>query len=190
MTTKQTRDTVATILNETLDAGAVDRLVPAIYDELRRMAQGQMSRERPGHTLCTSSLVHEAYLRLADADQTPARGRTYFFGAAARAMRRILIDHARRKNRDKRGGDWQRVTLATGVAACDSDAEFLDLEAAITALAEIAPRQASVVECRYFGGMTVEEIANLLEVSARTIMSDWALARAWLFRELHGGDPT
>ncbi len=189
MSTRQTRSAIATVLHESHGEGSVDLLVPVVYDELRTMARRQMARERAGHTLCTVALVNEAYLRLAGDELAAEKGRTYFFGAAARAMRRILVEHARARQREKRGGDWQRITLATGLAHCDSAAELLELESAIESLADIAPRQARVVEYRYFGGMSVADTATALAISPRTVKSDWALARAWLYRALHGEAP-
>jgi RNA polymerase sigma factor (TIGR02999 family) len=171
------------------DPTALERLVPLLYDELRHMARRQRAREGRQPTLHTTELVHEAYLRLADDPRVTARGRAYFMGAAAQAMRRVLIDAARRRGADKRGGDPVRVTLgddAASVAAYAS--ELVDLDRALSALEGESPRLARTVECRYFGGMTVEQTAEALEVSPRTVKSDWALARAWLFDALGGGE--
>lgn len=172
----------------------VDRLVGLVYDELRQMAHRQLRREAVGHTLQTTALVHEAYVKLVEADDVGRRGRSYFFGAAARAMRQVLVDHARRRTAAKRGGDAARVDLDDVQLAVDAFAvELLDLDDALERLAELNPRQARVVECRYFGGLTVRETAEALDVSPRTVKYDWALARAWLYDTLEGrrtGDAT
>ena len=172
------------------DAGPlVDRLLPLVYDELHAVAHRHMARERPGHTLSTTDLVHETYLKLVDQTQVTARGRTYFFGAAARPMRQILVDHARRRKRLKRGGGRRPATLEEPhLAVDDFAANLLDLDEALDRLAALYPRQARVVECRFFGGLNVKETAAVLDVSPRTIKQDWALAKAWLFRALHGQD--
>lgn len=170
------------------DGDALEQLVPLLYDELRHMARRHRAREGRQPTLHTTELVHEAYLRLADDSGVTARGRAYFMGAAAQAMRRVLIDAARRRGADKRGGDAVRVTLADDDASVHAYAdELLDLDRALSALEAESPRLGRVVECRYFGGMTVEETAEALDVSPRTVKSDWALARAWLFDALGGG---
>lgn len=162
----------------------MERIVELIYDDLRAMARTQLRRQAPGHTLCTTALVHEAYMKLANVDQLTDRGRTYFFGAASSAMRQILVDHARRRTRAKRGGDRQRVTLRTGLATDEFAEDLIELDAAMSRLAADSPRQARVVEYRYFGGMTIDETAEALGVSARTVKNDWAYARAWLFDAL------
>lgn len=164
-----------------------DDLVPLLYDELHRMAQRQRAREGRQPTLHTTELVHEAYLRLADDPRVQQRGRAYFMGAAAQAMRRVLIDAARRRAADKRGGDQVRVTLGDDVASVDAYAsELLDLDRALTGLEAESPRLARTVEYRFFGGLTVEETAAALEVSPRTVKADWALARAWLVDAMDG----
>jgi RNA polymerase sigma factor (TIGR02999 family) len=165
-----------------------DDLVPLLYDELHRMAHGQRAREGRQPTLHTTELVHEAYLRLADDPRVRERGRAYFMGAAAQAMRRVLIDAARRRRAAKRGGDPVRVTLGEDDATVDAYAsELLDLDRALAGLEAESPRLARTVECRFFGGMTVDETATALEVSPRTVKADWALARAWLVDALEGG---
>jgi RNA polymerase sigma factor (TIGR02999 family) len=170
------------------DPAAFDALVPLLYDELRRMARRQLARERDHATLHTTELVHEAWIRLADSDGLGSRGRAYFFGAAAQAMRRVLIESARRRTARKRGGGEVAVTLREDHSTVDSyAAELLDLDRALTALEAESPRVARVVECRYFGGMSVEETALVLDCSPRTVKSDWALARAWLHGALRGG---
>lgn len=166
-----------------------DRLLPLVYEELRAMARRQLGRERPDHTLSATALVNEAWLRLAGQTHVTDRGRSYFFAAAARAMRQILVDHARRRRRLKRGGQRARVTLDEADLALDGfAADLLDLDEALHRLADSYPRQARVVECRFFAGLNVEETAAALEVSPRTVKGDWALARAWLYRAIDGSD--
>jgi RNA polymerase sigma factor (TIGR02999 family) len=167
------------------------QLLPIVYPELRRLAGAYLNRERPGHTLQPTELVHEAYLKLVDQTRVDWQGRTHFFAVAANAMRRILVDHARRKSRQKRGGDGQHVTLqedlhffpTTGLDAED----LIVLDDALTALAELDQRQSEVVEMRVFGGMTVEQVAGVLGVSKRTIEGEWAHAKAWLRRRMSVG---
>lgn len=163
----------------------VDRLVPVVYEELRALAHRQLTLERGGHSLQTTALVHEAYLRLTGRGDVAARGRSYFFAAAARAMRQVLIDHARRRTAAKRGGGAPAADLDEATNAADDYAErLLGLDQALAALEAHAPRQVRVIECRFFGGLSVDETAAALNVSARTVKSDWALARAWLFNAL------
>jgi RNA polymerase sigma-70 factor (ECF subfamily) len=168
------------------DGGDVfDDLVPLVYDELRRMARRQLARERRQRTLSTTGLVHEAYLKLVDETRAPVRSRAYFFAAAARAMRQVLVDAARRRNRIKRGSGEAPLELeAFEVAVDDFAADLRDLDEALDRLAAQFPRQARVVECRFFGGLSVEETAEALDLATRTVKRDWSLARAWLFREL------
>ncbi len=171
------------------DPRAVDALVPEVYDELRAIAHRHLAADRPGHTLSTTALVHEAYVRLADADQVGERGRAYFFAAAARAMRRVLVDYARRRGRLKRGGGAVPLTLEEAVVADSARRiDVLDLDQALMDLGDLASRPASVVECRFFGGLTVEDTALALGVTARTVKRDWAFARAWLYDRLGGSD--
>ncbi len=171
--------------------GADEKLMDLVYVELRRMAAGFLRREREGHTLQPTALVNEVYLKLVDPGQSTWADRAHFMRVAARAMRQILIDHARRKRAARRGGDWQRVTFdeAVGLAVNDAD-ELIALNDALEAFAELDPRAAKVVELRVFGGMTVKEAAEVLEVSPRTVDGDWAMALAWLGRELSGDDAT
>jgi RNA polymerase sigma factor (TIGR02999 family) len=168
---------------------ALDRLLPIVYDDLRAVAHRQLAGDQ-AHTLSTTALVHEMYVRLADDVRITARGRAYFFAAAAHAMRRIVVEYARRRQRIKRGGDMQFVqldeVLASGIG---THREFLDLEQGLTELAKLSERAAQVVECRYFAGLTVEDTALALGVSARTVKRDWAFARAWLFDYLRDGKP-
>jgi RNA polymerase sigma factor (TIGR02999 family) len=169
------------------DASTVERLVPLIYDELRAMAHRQLGQEHGDTTLQTTALVHEAYLKLAGSDLT-GRGRAYFFAAAAQAMRQVLVDRARRRKAAKRGGTAELVTLGENDAAVDGFAvEIIELDDALRELAQRSPRQVQVIEYRFFGGMSVEETAEALGVSPRTVESDWAMARAWLFHVLGDG---
>ena len=162
---------------------AKEVLWPRVYDELRLVAKRQM---RSGAvTLQATALVHEAYMRLAEDPNVRSRGRAYFFAAAAQSMRRIAIDHARARSRDKRGGGVAPVTLETQDAEVDRLADdVLDLHRALEVLEKLSPRQAGVVECRYFGGLDVQETAEALGTSPRTVKRDWTLARAWLYRHL------
>lgn len=184
---------VTEIITRLKDAGGSDRataedLLPYVYDELRMLARKYLRRERPGHTLQPTALVHEAYLKLVDQSKMDWQGRTHFFAVGAKVMRHLLIDHARGKGRAKRGGDRQKVTLAEGLTPSggrDLDTEdLLALNDGLDRLAELDARQARVVELRFFGGLTVPEAALILGVSKRTVEGDWAHARAWLKREL------
>lgn len=170
------------------DRASAEDLLPHVYDELRMLARRYLSRERPGHTLQPTALVHEAYIKLVDQSKVDWQGRTHFFAVGAKVMRHLLIDHARGKGRAKRGGGRQRVTLADGLmpfGGRELDAEdLLALNESLDRLAELDPRQARIVELRFFGGLTVPEVALILEVSRRTVEGDWAHARAWLKREL------
>jgi RNA polymerase sigma factor (TIGR02999 family) len=166
---------------------ALDELVPAIYDELKRAAHGILSGERQRRTLDTTALVHETYLRLARDPNVGGRGRAYFFGAAARAMRRILVDEARRRNRLARGGGERPLSLSRfDPAAVEVEPELLALDEALVRFERLHPRAARVVECRYFGGLSVEETAEALAVSTRSVKRDAAFAQAWLYRDLGG----
>lgn len=191
MTTEDSFRTATRALLESAEAGepgAVEALVPLFYDELRRMARRQLAREGGNATLHTTELVHEAWLRLADSEEIVHRGRAYFFGAAARAMRRVLVESARRRGARKRGGGDVAVTLSDDHSSVDAYAsELLDLDRALEALEAESPRLARVVECRWFAAMSVEETAAALGVSPRTVKSDWALARAWLHEALQSG---
>ncbi len=174
-----------------IDAGdpkAAGELLPLVYDELRRLARAKMAREKPGQTLGATGLVHEAYLRLVGQDAgRPYRDRSHFFAAAATAMRRILIDNARRKQAVKRGGDRQREPLEL-IAAPEDDEELLALDRALDKLAASAPEKAKLVELRYFGGLTGEQAAEVLGISPTTADRYWAYARAWLQAEVRGGE--
>ncbi|MEZ4417658.1 MAG: sigma-70 family RNA polymerase sigma factor [Gemmatimonadota bacterium] len=167
------------------DVRAVDRLLPVVYDELRELARKELRRERSDHTLNATALVNEAYLRLAQLDRIDWRGRAHFFGAAAQSMRRILIDYARRRTAEKRGEGAEHVSIdSVVVAARERPADLLALDEALARLEELDPRQARVVECRFFAGMEVKETAEALGISPATVKRDWVLARAWLNREM------
>jgi RNA polymerase sigma factor (TIGR02999 family) len=181
-----------TELIETAEAGSsvgVDRLFPLVYDELKILAHRRLLDERRQDSMQTTALVHEVYLKLVDDARVTQRGRGYFFAAASRAMRQILVDRARRRLAVKRGEGVDLVSLEEDHAAVDAHAaEVLALDDALTRLAEWSPRHARVVELRYFAGLSVSETSATLGVSPRTVKSDWAMARAWLFRELGGQD--
>ncbi len=163
----------------------VDSLIPLIYNELRRIAERQMARERPDHTLNATALVHEAYLRLVDQREVDWQNRAHFFALAAQAMRRILINHAQRRIAEKRGGGAGFVTFNDEVMGTEARAqELVALDEALSRLKELDVRQSEVVEYRFFGGLTHEEIAEVLGVSVPTVQRDWRMARAWLSREL------
>lgn len=168
-----------------------EELFALVYGELRRLAEHYMRQERHGHTLQATALVHEAYLKLVDQTRANWRGRTHFFAVAARVMRRVLIDYARGRGREKRGAEWQRVTLAESLAPAAAGElsleEILSLSAALENLARFDERQARIVELRFFGGLTVPEVADTLGISTRTVEGEWTHARAWLRRELSGG---
>ena len=173
------------------DAAALDRLTPLIYDELRHLAHRYMRLERAGHTLQTTALVNEAYLRLVDAKGIEWQDRVHFLAVSARIMRRILVDAARARASAKRGGDLARVDHSAPVdfdqlAATGSDRamDLCALDDALEALAQMDPRRAQVIELRFFGGLTVEETAEVLNISPQSVMRDWRLARTWLAREL------
>jgi RNA polymerase sigma factor (TIGR02999 family) len=167
------------------DPQALDRLTPLVYEELRHQAARYLRRERPGHTLQTTALIHEAYLRLVDAKDVHWESRTHFFAIAANLMRRILVDHARRRDADKRGGSQVQVQLNEALAVADAtNVDLLAINEALDKLAVIDPQQARVVELRFFGGLSVEETAAALGVSPKTIKRDWSVARAWLRREI------
>lgn len=166
---------------------ALDKLYPLVYDELRRMAHRYMSRERKGHTLQTTAVINEAYLRLVEQRNVHWANRAHFFGIAAEIMRRILIDHARRYQYLKRGGGAQRISLdEVAVVAKERASELLALDEALDRLATIDPRRARVVELRFFGGLENDEIGEVLKISGNTVTRDWNMARAWLHKELSG----
>jgi RNA polymerase sigma-70 factor (ECF subfamily) len=168
------------------DRAALDRLTPIVYDEHRRLASRYMRSERTGHSLQTTALVNEAYMRLVDYKSMQWQNRAHFFAVSAQLMRRILVDHARRHNL-KRGGGVQHVSFEdTAEVGGDRAADLVALDEAMHALARIDPRKVQVVEMRFFGGLSVEETAEVLKVSPVTVMRDWNTAKAWLYRELTG----
>jgi RNA polymerase sigma factor (TIGR02999 family) len=168
------------------DAAAFEELTPLVYDELRELAGAYMRRERPDHTLQPTALVHEAYLRLAGVRSARFENRVHFYGAAARAMRRILVDHARQRGAAKRGHGLDPVSLDdVAVAGIDLRLDLVSLDRTLDRLAAIAPEPARVVELRYFGGLSVQETAAFLGIAPATVKRRWAFARAWLHRELH-----
>ena len=177
------------------DSAALDRLTPLVYEQLRRMARSYMRNERPGHTLQATALVNEAFLRLVDTRNVDWTDRVHFFAVCARVMRRILVDAARSRAAIKRGGQADRVEHSTAInldqlpnPASEMSAQVCALDEALNALTRIDPRRAQVIELRFFGGLTVEETGQVLQVSPQTVMRDWRLARAWLARELSQSD--
>jgi len=169
---------------------ALDELYPLVYDELHRLARRYMSKERKGHTLQTTALINEAYVRLVDQRNVQWANRSHFFAISAQIMRRILIDHARRHAYAKRGGGARQVSLDETAAMVQDDfSEFLRLDEALKSLAQLDPRRSQVVELRYFGGLNNEEIAGVLKISENTVIRDWNMARAWLHRQLAGSAP-
>jgi RNA polymerase sigma factor (TIGR02999 family) len=172
------------------EADAFDRLVPLVHEELRRLALRYMSRERPGHTLQATALVNEAYLRLIEIDQVRWQNRAHFFAMSARAMRRILVDSARAKGSEKRGGGIPRVALDDALLVGPmADPSLVALDDALLALEAFHPRKSQVVELRYFGGLSIEETSEALHISPDTVKRDWQFAKLWLLRELSGERP-
>lgn len=170
------------------DQSALEKLMPLVYEELHRLAKRHMGRERAGHTLQTSALVNEAYLRLVERRGVCFENRAHFFAVSAQVMRRILVDFARARRNLKRGGGARRVTLDEGaLVSPESGTDLLALDESLERLAALNPRQGRVVELRYFGGLSEKEVAGVLKVSERTVRNDWGLARAWLYRELSRG---
>jgi RNA polymerase sigma factor (TIGR02999 family) len=169
------------------DDEALERLLPLVEAELRRLARAYMRRERPEHTLQTTALVNEAFLKLTDARRVRWQDRAHFLGISARLMRRVLVDHARHRGYQKRGGGAQRVTLHEGLAtAADPGLDVVALDRALEALAKVDARKSRTIELRFFGGLSVEETAEVLQVSTDTVKRDWRLAKLWLLRELEG----
>jgi RNA polymerase sigma-70 factor (ECF subfamily) len=167
------------------DHDALDALLPLVYAELRRLAAGYLRRERHGHTLQPTALVHEAYLRMIDQTQVRWQNRAHFFGVAAQMMRRILVDHARSQQAEKRGGDVQKLSLDENIDVSGERAsDLVALDEALQRLAEIDPTKSRVVELRFFGGLSVEETAEVLGVSAPTVKRQWRMAKAWLFGQV------
>ncbi len=166
------------------DEAALDRLAPLVESELHRLADSYLRRERPGHTLQTTALVNEAYMRLIDDTGVRWENRAHFYGIAAQLMRRILVDHARRRRKLKRGGDQMRVSLAEAEAVETQSADIVALDDALTSLSEFDERKSKIVELKFFGGLSEEAIAEVLKISLRTVQREWNLARAWLYQEL------
>ena len=195
MGSEESQATVTRLLGELRDGGpgALDALFPLVYGELQELARRQRRRWRGDHTLGTTALVHEAYLKLVDQARIDVEGRAHFFGLAARAMRHILCNYARERGARKRGGDLRRLSLddlelsgPDGALADGPSETLVALDDALARLEALDPRQSRVVECRFFGGMTIEETATAMGVSPRTVKRDWAVAQAWLHRELEG----
>ena len=167
------------------DQAARDQLMPLVYEELRRMAKRYMDRQKPDHTLQTTALIHEAYLRLVDQKEARWQNRAHFFAVAAQAMRQILVDYARTRHAAKRGGEASAVSLdEAAVVSRQRAGELVALDDALQSLAAFDRRKSQVVELRYFGGLSVEETAKVLKVSSETVLRDWRLAKTWLLREL------
>jgi len=168
---------------------AAAELLPLVYDELRMLAERNLRHERPDHTLQATALVHEAYMRLVDSDRIRLRSRAHFYALAAQAMRRILVDHARHHKRQKRGGNAVRISLDDlPTLEVTTNVNLLALDDAMYGLEQVEPRYARIVEMRFFGGMTMEEISAMLDVSLSTVERDWRVARAWLYRDLGRGE--
>lgn len=180
--------TVTQMLAEWSDSGdreALDKLMPVVYEELRRQAARYLRHERASHTLQTTALVHEAYVRLIDQAGVRWQNRAHFFAIAAEMMRRILVDHARKRNAEKRGGEAVKVTLDENIeAVAAQNLDLIAVDEALTRLAALDEQQARVVELRFFGGLNVEETAEVLGISDRTVKRDWSVAKAWIRREL------
>ena len=171
------------------DPEAINTLLPAVYEELRQMADRKLLNERPGHTLQATALVHEAYMRLADSADSGWSSRTYFFGAAAEAMRRILIEHARKKKSKKRGGNRNRVDfMDADVMAEESPDDLIAMDEALTKLAEIDPAKAQLVKLRFYTGLSFEQAAEILDISPATARRHWNYARAWLYGKMSSQD--
>jgi len=169
------------------DTAARDELMPLVYQELRRRAAGYLRHERRNHTLQPTALVNEVYLRLVDQRRAVWQNRAQFFGVASQMMRRILVDRARARRMAKRSGQWARVTLDEAAKASPPvDVDVLDLDAALIRLAAVDPRKSRIAELRFFGGLSLEEAAEVIGISRATVERDWQAARAWLFKELHG----
>jgi RNA polymerase sigma factor (TIGR02999 family) len=167
------------------DEGALDKLVPMVYEELHRLAHRYLADERPGHTLQTTSLVHEAYLRLVDSAHSNWEGRAHFFAVCAQVMRRILVDWARSRQALKRGNDMPRLEFQESLAVAGrSGTDLVAIDDALKALADVDPRKSRIVELRFFGGLSVKETAEVLKISQETVLRDWRLAKSWLRREL------
>ena len=168
---------------------ALEKLIPLVERELHQIARRYMLKENPGHTLQTTALVNEAYLKLVDLDRVHWKDRAHFFAVSSQLMRRILVDHARSRGSKKRGGETRRVKLDEAlIVSPEPDEDIVELDEALKALAEFDPRKERVVELRFFGGLTVKETAEVLGVSSETVLRDWRLAKLWLLRELEGSE--
>lgn len=185
---KKPRENVTEILSHAGESGHDDlakQLMPLVYDELHALADRFLKGERKGHTLQPTALVHEAYLRLVDQSRVNWQGKTHFFAVGAAMMRRILVDHARTKGRDKRGGDWHRLQLQDDLLGDTTGSiDFKDLSDALDQLAAVDPQQAAMVELRFFGGLTVDEVARIFSVSKRKVEGEWTHAKAWLKKHI------
>jgi RNA polymerase sigma factor (TIGR02999 family) len=172
------------------EKSALDQLMPMVYDELKRLASAYMRRQKPGHSLQTVDLVNEAYMRLVDSNRVNWQDRNHFYAIAAQIMRRLLVDSARKRHSQKRGGGQVQVTLDEYVeVTVEVGTDLAALDDALNQLANLNPRHSRIIELRYFGGLTEEQTAEVLGVSSRTIRRDWTIARAWLYRELTGANP-
>ena len=172
------------------DKAALDSLMPIVYDELRRLARHHLRRERAGHTLQTTALVNQAYLRLVDQRKVQWQNRAHFFALSAQLMRRILLDHARRRHKAKRGGDAVRVSLdESAIVTGERDAQLIALDDALRRLEEVDERKSKVVELRFFGGLNIDETAEAMRISPATVRREWSMAKAWLYREISGENP-
>lgn len=169
------------------DRSALDKLFPLVQTELRRIAGRQMSQERPGHTLQATALVNEAYLRLAGQEGFEWHSRAHFYAVCAQVMRHILIDHARARAREKRGGDAIQVSLSEAESISEKAEDFIALDDALNLLEEVDPQKSKIVELRYFGGLSVEQTAEVLDISERTARREWQRAKAWLYRMITEG---
>lgn len=169
------------------DKSALDTLLPLIYRSLQKIARNHLNRERSSHTLQTTALVHEAYLKMVDQNSVDWKNRSHFFAIASQAMRRILLDYARKRISEKRGGEGEKISLdEIDVASINPDKNLLALDEALNELEKIDFQQSRIIELRYFGGLTVEETAEVLQISPRTVAREWAMARAWLLKYLKG----
>ena len=187
MTSSPAREEVTRLLVDwnATDSEAAARLMPIVYDELRQLARKYLQRERPDHTLQATGLVHEAYLRLVDQGTTTWQNRAHFFGVAAQVMRRVLVDHARNRRAEKRAGGWEKLALDDAIdSSAERSVDLIALDDALKDLSALDARQSQIVELRFFGGLTNEEIAEVLQISPRTVKREWRMAKAWLRREI------
>ena len=188
MRSPQSQERPSPLSNGSERKEALDALTSAVYGELRRLAHGYLRRERPGQTLQTTALIHEAYLRLADYEKVRWEGRAHFLGVAAQAMRRILVERARRRGSAKRGNGARQVSLdEAALVSSDGIEELLEIERALRSLEAVDPRRGRIVELRFYGGLSVEETADVLEISSATVKREWRSAKAWLYRAVQEG---